>query len=51
MDYAKFRKFLEESCVYEAIYTDSDGREIIVLRVVDLYVMINDAINKEKQNE
>jgi hypothetical protein len=50
MDYATFRKFLESSCVYEAIYTDSDGREILVLKVVDAYCMVNDAIYKEKNN-
>jgi hypothetical protein len=51
MDYVRFRKFLEESCVYEAIYTDSEGREIIVLKVIDAFCMVNDAINKEKNHE
>jgi hypothetical protein len=50
MDYATFRKFLESACVYETIYTDSDGREIIVMKTIDLYAFINDAIFKEKNN-
>jgi hypothetical protein len=51
MSFVEFKKFLKKNCMYETIYTDSDGREIIILKVIDVFCLVNDAIKKEKQHE
>ena len=51
MDYATFRKFLKNSCVYETIYTDSDGRQIMVIKVIDAFCMVNDAMKYDAKGE
>ena len=49
MDYIEFKKFVEKHCEYETIYDDSEGREILVIRLIDAFCMVNDAI-KENNN-
>jgi hypothetical protein len=41
MKYTEFNKFVEGE-PHEAIYDDSDGRRIVVIRMLDLYALINE---------
>ena len=43
MKYEDFEKFVRETCVYETIYDDSDGRQILVIKMLDAYGMVNKA--------
>ena len=43
MTYEEFLKFVPSRCMYEAIYDDSDGRTILVIRMLDAYGMVNKA--------
>jgi hypothetical protein len=41
MTYEEFLKFVPAKCMYETIYDDSDGRPILVIRMLDAYGMVN----------
>lgn len=41
MKFTEFSKFVEGE-QHEAIYDDSDGRRIVVIRMLDLYGLINE---------
>ena len=43
MNYIDFLKFVPAKCMYETIYDDSDGRPILVIRMLDAYGMVNKA--------
>jgi hypothetical protein len=43
MKYEDFEKFIQEKCMYETMYYDSDGRQILVIKVLDAYGMVNKA--------
>ena len=43
MTYEDFEKFVRGQCMYETIYDDSDGRPILVIRLLDAYGMVNKA--------
>ena len=43
MTYEEFQKYVRSKCMYETIYTDSDGREILVIKLLDAYGMVNRA--------
>lgn len=43
MKYEDFEKFVREKCMYEAIYDDSDGRQILVIQMLDACSMVNKA--------
>ena len=43
MKYEDFEKFVREKCVYETIYDDSEGRQILVVQMLDAYGMVNKA--------
>jgi hypothetical protein len=51
MTYAEFWKFVYDECMYETIYDDSDGRAIVVIRMLDLWGLANKFTQKEKANE
>lgn len=38
-NYEAFTKFLEQECMRETIYNDSEGRRILVLRLLDAFTM------------
>lgn len=38
-NYEAFTKFLEEECMHETVYDDSEGRRILVVRVLDAFTM------------
>ena len=48
MTFDEFYNFLEQQCMHEAIYTDSEGRDILVIRVLDAYAMLNKATNQQR---
>ena len=48
MDYKEFWSFVENDCMKEAMYDDSDGRTIVVIRMLDLWVLANKFKQKEK---
>ena len=43
MTYEEFFEFVQSKCMYETIYDDSDGRPILVIRMIDAYSMVNKA--------
>ena len=43
MKYEDFEKFIKEKCMYDTIYEDSDGRQILVVQMLDAYGMLNKA--------
>ena len=43
MTYEEFLNFVPSKCVYETIYDDSDGRTILVIRLLDAFSMVNKA--------
>jgi hypothetical protein len=43
MKYEDFEKFIREQCMYDTIYDDSDGRQILVIKMLDAYGMVNKA--------
>ena len=51
MRYHEFMEFVEKECMHEAIYDDSEGRRILVIRMLDAYLLANDYLSKEKTNE
>jgi hypothetical protein len=51
MRYHEFMEFVEKDCMHEAIYDDSEGRRILVIRLLDAYLLANDYLSKEKANE
>ena len=40
MTYEEFLDFVRAKCMYESIYDDSDGRTILVIRMLDAYKFI-----------
>ena len=43
MKYEDFEKFVREKCMYDTIYDDSDGRQVLIIRMLDAYGMVNKA--------
>jgi hypothetical protein len=39
MTYEEFKDYITSKCLYDAIYEDQEGREIIVMTVLDAYSM------------
>ena len=37
MTYEEFRNRIEKDCLYETIYTDNVGRDILVIRLLDAF--------------
>jgi hypothetical protein len=48
MTYTEFWAFVDAECMYETIYDDSDGRTIVVIRMLDLWGLANKLKQKEK---
>ena len=51
MKYEEFWTFVENECTKETMYDDSDGRTIVVIRMLDLWGLANKFKQKEKANE
>jgi hypothetical protein len=43
MTYAEFEKYMLHHCKREAFYNDSEGRDILVIRMLDAYEMVTKA--------
>jgi hypothetical protein len=49
MTYEEFLEFIPSKCMYETIYTDSDGHPILVIRLLDAYGMANKLESAERE--
>ena len=43
MKYEDFEKFIKEKCMYDTIYDDSDGRQVLIIQMLDAYGMLSKA--------
>ena len=43
MKYEDFEKFVREKCMYDTIYDDSNGRQVLIIQMLDAYGMVNKA--------
>ena len=43
MTYEEFQEYVRAKCVYTAIYLDGEGREILVIPMLDAFAMVNAA--------
>jgi hypothetical protein len=55
MTLADFEKHVRERGVYETIYDDTEGRRIVVMRLLDMYALFNslranEALERKAQN-
>lgn len=41
MNLADFEKHVRERCLYETIYDDTEGRRVVVIRLLDMYALFN----------
>lgn len=44
MKYEDFEKFVREKCMYDTIYHDSDGRQVLIIQMLDAYGMVDKAL-------
>ena len=51
MTYGEFKDFVKRRCTYETMYEDTDGRYILVIRLMDAYTMVNDIVEEELKND
>lgn len=49
MTLAEFEAEFRNEAIYETIYDDTEGRRIVVIRMLELYALMNKL--KEKANE
>lgn len=47
MTYEEFQEYVRAKCLYETIYSDSDGREILIIQMLDAYALVNRAPKRE----
>jgi len=43
MNYTEFQEYVRQHCAYETIYEDTNGRAILVIRLLDAFTMIRKA--------
>lgn len=43
MKYEDFEKFIKEKCMYDTIYKDSAGRQVLIIQMLDAYGMLSKA--------
>lgn len=49
MNYKEFQDHVRQHCGYETIYEDSEGREILVICLLDAFHMAYSAVNVERE--
>lgn len=49
MNMKELERYIATQCVYETIYQDSEGREILVMRVLDALGMVNTLLDAERE--
>ena len=47
MTYEEFQEYVRAKCLYETIYSDSDGREILIIQMLAAYALVNRAPKRE----
>ena len=55
MNLADFEKHIRERSMHEVIYDDTEGRRIVVMRILDMYALFNslrtnDALERKAEN-
>ena len=55
MNLADFEKHVRERAMYETIYDDTEGRRLVVMRLLDMYALFNslranDALERKAAN-
>lgn len=50
MTLLEFNDYFKQNAMHEAIYDDSEGRRIVVIRMLDLYSLVNDLTKKAKHD-
>jgi hypothetical protein len=50
MKYEDFEKLVKYQSMHETIYNDSEGRTIVVIRLLDLFVLVTKAIQQTEKN-
>ncbi len=48
MTLAEFNDYVKGE-LHETIYDDSEGRVIVVIRMLDLFALVNDVVRREKE--
>jgi hypothetical protein len=51
MKYEKFLEFIEKECMYETMYKDSEGRDVLVICMLDARMAFNRYHKKLQENE
>ena len=51
MTYDEFRAYVHRTATYETVFVDGEGREILVIRLLDAYCLMNNIQKLEKKNE
>jgi len=49
MNYTKFEQFVRQQSMHETIYEDSEGRDILVIRMLDALVLYRKAAYEERE--
>ena len=49
--YPEFKALLESRSAYEALYTDTEGREIVVIQPLDLFSFFNKLGNLKQEQD
>jgi hypothetical protein len=49
MTYEEFLEHVPQKCMYETIYSDSEGRTILVVGMLDAYAMVNRLVKAERE--
>ena len=50
MTLENFENALRANAIYETIYDDTEGRQIVVIRLLEMYSLLKKLIEKEKAN-
>ena len=50
MNLPEFEQHIRQHSQYETIYDDSEGRRILVIRLLDMYALFNELKKKEAAN-
>ena len=49
MNFEQFREHLKTKCLYEAIYDDSEGVPILVIRELNAFAMVSRLLEAERE--
>ena len=49
MNYIEFQEYVRQHCTYETIYEDTEGRAILVIRLLDAFTMTRKAAHAERE--